>query len=70
MIRFLMRILRRKSNMPISEIKKQLAILETQKKTWEEFKSKLSSTKAIINDLSKDRDKIVKFFTPDKDTNE
>lgn len=63
MIRFLMTILRRKSNIPNSEIRKQLYILEKQKKTLSELKSKFDHKNSIIDDLSNDRDKIIAFFS-------
>ena len=62
MIMFLMRILRRKSNMPISIIKSNINILDGQIKTWEDLKSKSRRLESVLNDLSKDKDKIITFF--------
>lgn len=62
MLIFLMRILRRKSDIPISKIKSEITILEKQIKEWDELKSKLYKTKSVIDDLSKDKDKIITFF--------
>lgn len=63
MIRFLMTILRRKSDMPNSEIRERLYTLDKQIKTRDNLKSKLNSTTAIISNLSDDRDKIFEFFS-------
>ena len=62
MIMFLMRILRRKSNMPISIIKSNINILDGQIKTWEDLKSKSRRLESVLNDLSKDKDKIITCF--------
>ena len=66
MIRFLMTILRRKSDMPNSEIRDQLKTLKKQKKAWDELRDKLSKTNYIITILSEDKDNIVKFFKSKK----
>lgn len=62
-IRFLMTILRRKSSMPISEIRKNLCILEKQKERLSNLKSNFYYTNSIIDNLSNDRDKIIAFFS-------
>ena len=64
MIIFLMKILRRKSNIPITQIRSDLNLLEKQIKKWEELKDKLRQLKYILNNLSENRDKIITFFNP------
>lgn len=64
MILFLMRILRRKSDIPINQIKTKLKLLEEKIKLRDEVKSKLNQLKSLHSQLSTERDKIVSFFHP------
>lgn len=62
MIFFLMKILRRKSNVPLSKIKSELNLLNNQIKKWNELKDKARQLKLVFNDLSEYGDKITTFF--------
>ena len=64
---FLMRMLRRKSNITISNIKQEIMILEKQIKEWKELKEKSNRIKSVNDDLSKDKEKIIAFFNTAED---
>ena len=59
---FLMRMLRHKSDISISKIKSEIAVLEKRIKEWDELRNKLSRIKSVASELSKDKDKILYFF--------
>ena len=59
---FLMRMLRHKSDISISKIKSEIAVLEKRIKEWDELSNKLSRIKSVTSELSKDKDKILYFF--------
>lgn len=67
MMLFLMRILRRKSNISITRIKSDLTLLDSQIKKREELKTKLNQLKSVQSDLSESRDKIRTFFNSIED---
>ena len=62
MLLFLMRMLRRKSDLPLSKIKLEIAVVAKQEKEWNDLKTKLNKIQSVINELSRDRDKIVAFL--------
>ena len=62
MLIFLMRMLRRKSDLPLSKIKLEIAVVAKQEKEWNDLKTKLNKIQSVINELSRDRDKIVAFL--------
>lgn len=64
---FLMRMLRRKSNITISNIKQEITILEKQIKEWKELKEKSNRIKSVNDELSKDKEKIIAFFNTTED---
>ena len=64
---FLMRMLRRKSNITSSNIKQEITILEKQIKEWTELKEKSNRIKSVIDELSKDKEKIIVFFNTAED---
>ena len=70
MIRFLMTILRRKSDINNTKIREILKTLDKQIQTLDEFKNKLNKTNSVIYKLSEDRDKIVEFFNSKEETEE
>lgn len=67
MLMFLMRMLRRKSNITSSNIKQEITILEKQIKEWTELKEKSNRIKSVIDELSKDKEKIIVFFNTAED---
>lgn len=68
MLMFLMRMLRRKSNITISNIKQEITILKKQIKEWKELKEKLNRIKSVNDELSKDKEKIIVFFNTTEDS--
>lgn len=70
MIRFLMTILRRKSDINNTKIREILKTLDKQIQILDEFKNKLNKTNSVIYKLSEDRDKIVEFFNSKEETEE
>lgn len=64
---FLMRMLRRKSSITISNIKQDITILEKQIKEWKELKDKLNKNKFVYDELTKDKEKIITFLNTIKD---
>lgn len=67
MLMFLMRMLRRKSSITISNIKQDITILEKQIKEWKELKDKLNKNKFVYDELTKDKEKIITFLNTIKD---
>lgn len=68
MIIFLMRMLRRKSNISIANIKKEINILNKQIELRNKLNEKLSHVKSVMSHLVTDRNKINDFFTPLKNS--
>lgn len=70
MIKFLMTILRRKSDIPNSKIRVILKTLDKQIQDLDEFQSKLNKSHSTVNKLSEYRDNIVEFFNSKVKTEE
>lgn len=68
MIIFLMRMLRRKSNISTANIKKEINILNKQIELRNKLNEKLSHVKSVMSHLVTDRNKINDFFTPLKNS--
>lgn len=67
MILFLMRMLRRKSNITVSEIRSKLNLLDEKINELYELEDKLSDLQYFKNYLSDERDKIISFFNKTED---